>query len=96
MFFASFGFYAFAEGIANFSSGMSNVSLQELSYRKAVEGDFASGIMFREVTSILGGLFLMVVMFFWMMIIGDIRLSFIIPALGALLPLFYVRHKLKG
>jgi MFS family permease len=97
LFGSGISFYIIAESFANFGGQMQGVSLNELTYKKAYESnDMSSAILFREVSLIFGGLIFIVLMIFWMLTIGDLRLSFIIPAIGSMTPYIYVFHKIKN
>lgn len=91
------GFFVVAESVANFGGRMQGIALNEFTYKKAKEtDDMSSAILFREISLILGGLILIGVMFLWVLVIGDLKCSFLVPAVGSLAPFIYVSHKLKN
>ncbi|EKD62247.1 MAG: hypothetical protein ACD_52C00256G0001, partial [uncultured bacterium] len=91
----SFGGYVFAESVANFGGRITALSLQELTYKKAIEAGSAKAILFRETALVLGGVILIATMSLWVIFFGDLEKAFILPAVVSLFPLGFVLKSVR-
>jgi MFS family permease len=96
LFWNGIGFFVIAESVANFGGCMQGIAFNEFTYKKAKEtDDMSSAILFREISLIIGGLILIFIMFTWLVVIKDLKYSFLVPAIGSMTPFIYVFHKIR-
>jgi hypothetical protein len=87
--------FVVAESIRNFGVKMLDISLVEMSYKKAIEASTARAMLFREFNILIGSMFCLIVFGIWIYIGFTIQSFFVFVGISALLPLVWVYGKRK-
>lgn len=88
--------FVLADGLWRFSEGMVGLSLNVISYKKALEGATDMALMFRELTFSFGYILVVFLLLVWVLAGLPLALTFIGAALFSLLPILAVKSNSNG
>ena len=94
--FRTFTAFVIADSFRNFGERMVELPLNELTFKKAIQGFSAQAIMFREIALLFGAVFsiaaLVVILYFG----GDLSINFLLGAVLGVFPgVAVIKHKLR-